>query len=120
MFEPLLIEETMRNNSDLKGVLLGFFLLIGLNIIAGYVLFALIFLISAVSESIHSPLLNFLISDYRYLVLLAVPGLTQLIYVIPLVLWLKKRERWGLMKGVIIGAVITALLNGGCWLFLIR
>ena len=43
-------------------------------------------------------------------------GIAQLIYVIPLVIWLRRKRKWGLMKGVIIGAVLTALLNGGCWL----
>lgn len=43
-------------------------------------------------------------------------SLIQLIYVIPVVLKLKRQQRWGMMKGVIIGAVITALLSGGCWL----
>ncbi|MBD2004144.1 MULTISPECIES: hypothetical protein [Cyanophyceae] len=44
-------------------------------------------------------------------------GLFQTLYVIPLVIWLQLQGRWGLMKGVIIGAVITALLNGGCFLW---
>jgi Na+/proline symporter len=43
-------------------------------------------------------------------------GLTQLIYVIPLCLWLKRRRRFDMLKGVIIGAVITVLLNGSCFL----
>lgn len=38
----------------------------------------------------------------------------QLIYVIPLTLWLRRKREHGLMKGVIIGAVITALLCGTC------
>ncbi|MBD1833423.1 hypothetical protein H6F61_12210 [Cyanobacteria bacterium FACHB-472] len=45
-------------------------------------------------------------------------GLFQTLYVIPLIFWLKRQQRWGLMKGVIISAVITALLNGGCFLLL--
>jgi Na+/proline symporter len=45
-------------------------------------------------------------------------SLIQLIYVIPIVLKLKQQQRWGMMKGVIIGAVLTALLNGGCWLLM--
>lgn len=43
-------------------------------------------------------------------------SLIQLIYVIPVAFRLKRQERWGMMKGVIIGAVLTALLSGGCWL----
>jgi hypothetical protein len=43
-------------------------------------------------------------------------GVSQLIYIIPLLIRLIRQQEWGLMKGVIIGAVLTALLNGGCWL----
>ncbi len=45
-------------------------------------------------------------------------GLAQAIYVVPVIVLLRRRQRWGLMKGVIVGAVITALLNGGCWLLI--
>ncbi|OCR01147.1 hypothetical protein BCD67_17410 [Oscillatoriales cyanobacterium USR001] len=45
-------------------------------------------------------------------------GLSQLLYVIPIVISLKRKEKWGEMKGLIIGAVITFLLSGGCWLIL--
>jgi len=109
-----------RQNSDLAGIFLGFFLLIVLHIIAIPLLWELIFLISAINSAIPTALLTFFTTEYRFLFLLAVPGLTQLIYVIPLVFWLKKREKWGLMKGIIIGAVITALLNGTCWLSLLK
>ncbi|MEO1401634.1 MAG: hypothetical protein AAFV72_10365 [Cyanobacteria bacterium J06635_1] len=43
-------------------------------------------------------------------------GLSQLIYMVPLILWFRKTRAYGWMKGFIAGAVITALLNGGCWL----
>ena len=45
-------------------------------------------------------------------------GLLQLLYVIPWARKLHRAERFERMKGVIIGAVITALLNGGCWLMI--
>lgn len=45
-------------------------------------------------------------------------GVAQLIYIIPLIIYLARRKAWALMKGVIIGAIFTALLNGGCWFFL--
>lgn len=45
-------------------------------------------------------------------------SITQLIYVIPVIIWLNRRRQFALKKGVIIGAVITALLNGGCYLIL--
>ncbi len=43
-------------------------------------------------------------------------SIVQLIYGIPAMLWLRRRQQFALMKGVIIGTVITALLNGGCFL----
>jgi hypothetical protein len=42
-------------------------------------------------------------------------GVTQLIYVIPLCLWLRRRRQLDTMNGVIIAAIITVLLNGGCF-----
>lgn len=45
-------------------------------------------------------------------------GITQLLYVIPLSLWLRHVGRFDTMKGVVIGAVITLLLNGSCFLWL--
>lgn len=38
-------------------------------------------------------------------------GVLQLLYVIPLILLFKRQQKWGMMKGMIIGAVLTALLN---------
>ena len=45
-------------------------------------------------------------------------GITQLVYIIPLIIYLMRRKAWALMKGVIIGAILTFLLNGGCWFLL--
>ncbi|MGE5655677.1 MAG: hypothetical protein ACM37W_03610 [Actinomycetota bacterium] len=46
-------------------------------------------------------------------------GLGQLLYVIPAIIRLYRQRRWGMVKGVIIGAVLTAFLNGGCWLLVV-
>ncbi len=46
-------------------------------------------------------------------------GLSQLFYVLPLCLWLQRRGRAELAKGVVIGAVITFLLNGSCFAFVL-
>jgi hypothetical protein len=40
----------------------------------------------------------------------------QLLYVIPLIIWLRRRGKVAMMKGVVIGAVLTALANGVCFL----
>ena len=45
-------------------------------------------------------------------------SITQLIYVIPILIWLRRRQQFALEKGVTIGAIITVLLNGGCYLLL--
>ena len=42
-------------------------------------------------------------------------GLAQLLYILPLIIWLRRKGRNDTMKGVIIGAVITLLLNGSCF-----
>lgn len=44
----------------------------------------------------------------------------QLLYVLPLTIWLKRRGKISMMKGVIIGAVIAALVNGACYLSVAR
>lgn len=40
-------------------------------------------------------------------------GFLQIFYVIPAIIWLKRKKQPGRIKGVIIGAVITFLLNVG-------
>lgn len=43
----------------------------------------------------------------------------QLLYLLPLIIWLTYLQKREFMKGVIIGAVITVLINfGGCYLAL--
>ncbi len=43
-------------------------------------------------------------------------SLWQLLYVIPICLWLQRKRKILIMKGVIIGAEITFFLNGSCFL----
>ena len=45
-------------------------------------------------------------------------GIAQLFYVLPLTIWLSRKGRNDTMKGVLIGAAITLLLNGGCFVLL--
>lgn len=44
----------------------------------------------------------------------------QWLYVLPLVLVLAIRKRWAVMQGVLLGALITTLLNGAACFGLIR
>ena len=97
--------------NEKKGIVSGIFFLIGLHIAA--VILGIIVLL------IHFSL----VGQDNYLTLLlfgsffAGLGIVQLIYVIPAIFILRRRRNFTLVKGVIIGAVVTALLNGGCWLF---
>lgn len=50
-------------------------------------------------------------------------GLLQLIYVIPVTSWLKQKKQVSARKGVIIGAIVTGLVNIislALWLFSLR
>lgn len=90
-------------------ILSGFFFVLGLHILA-YISFWLIGLITnSMGIDITGSILNYLIF---YI------GITQLIYIIPLMILLIQQRNWGVLKGVIIGAVLTGLLNGGCYLIL--
>ncbi|MGE5655678.1 MAG: hypothetical protein ACM37W_03615 [Actinomycetota bacterium] len=86
------------------GMILGFLLTLVLHI------FALVLLL------VLSPYLPYFNEGYNVFFIPAFIGLWQLFYVLPLIVLFKKQERWGVMKGVIICAVLTVLLNGGCWL----
>jgi heme/copper-type cytochrome/quinol oxidase subunit 4 len=70
-------------------------------------------MIGSFSASLYAPLIS---------IVFVAPfiGLTQLVYIVPLCIYLQRKGKWNWMKGIIIGACITALLNGGCWLLLTR
>lgn len=79
-------------------------------------------ILNAISMAINVPSVYSSVSSTLFLIgLFAVfgVGIFQLLYIIPVVLVLKRRQQWALMKGMIIGAVITALLNGSCYLLLL-
>ena len=108
----------MARRNEVKGIILGVIMLFVAHVAAFYLIFGLLYLIMLINHPIFKPIMDYLNTDYQFLYLFFYPGLTQLIYVIPVCYWLNRKRRIGLMKGVIIGAVITALLNGGCWLLL--
>jgi hypothetical protein len=99
----------MVQGNEFRGIVGGFFLAIGLNILA-CVLFAML---AGLFESLQL----LLVSSYFLLLTFGI-GLSQLIYIVPIAIRFSKRRQWGRMKGVIIGAVATALLNGGCFLMI--
>ncbi|OUL24708.1 MULTISPECIES: hypothetical protein [unclassified Nostoc] len=102
----------MSQRNEILNVFLGIFLLFGLHIIA----IAIIFLLGWIYGQIFG------YSSYNYLGIWIIGAwgffIWQMLYVIPLCIWLRRQQRLAMMKGVIIGAVITALLNGTCFLLL--
>jgi threonine/homoserine/homoserine lactone efflux protein len=42
-------------------------------------------------------------------------GATQLLYIGPAIWYYRRKQRPGVVKGLIIAAAVTALLNGMCW-----
>lgn len=99
-----------ENSNEKIEIVKGIFLLLGCHLLAGLIIFVLISTRSNTQGGL---------SSYGVLFLgLAGFFLWQLFYVIPLTIWLKRQGKIGMMKGVIFGAVMTALLNGACFLSL--
>jgi len=100
----------MFARNEIQGMIKGVFLILGMHLLLVLVAGIILTFISYISKG-----LSFQMGIIALYALFGI-GIAQLFYVIPLVIWFKQRCQWGLMKGVIIGAVMTALLNGGCWL----
>lgn len=102
----------MSQRNEIFQILLGLFLIVGLHSLAILIIFGLGWLSVQIFGS----------SNYYYLGIWLVGAwgffIWQLLYVIPVCIWLRRQQRLEMMKGVIIGAVITALLNGSCFLLI--
>lgn len=101
-----------KEPNEIQQMVNGFVLLMLFHILAGFIIFVLGLIIGMIFGSY-----SFLIVWFG-----GAMGLSfwQLFYVIPLSLRFKRRGKIGMMKGVIIGAVFTALINGACFLTLSR
>ena len=82
-------------------VILGIFLLLGMHSAA----FIVLKILASILFRFNATLATYIIFPIFYL------GVLQLFYVIPAVFWLRQKKQFGRVKGVIIGAVITALSN---------
>jgi Na+/proline symporter len=89
----------------------GFMEVLIINFVLIIVLVILLGLLSSIFPSIPG-LVNIPVYGFGGL------GVLQLLYVVPRSLFLRRRQRWARLKGVIAGAVIVALINGGCWFFM--
>lgn len=109
----------MSRRSEIQNILIGIVLLVVCHLaylmLVGLLLWLFpvdFFSSSSQSQSWSDPLIALM--TYSTFVI----GLVQILYVLPLCLWLSRRRRFSTVKGVIIGAVITLLLNGSCFVFL--
>lgn len=102
----------MARRNEVTDIISGVFMVLGMHVLAivtGTIIAYLSIFIGGKLSSVISTIL---------LYALLVIGLSQLVYVVPTILWARSQQKWELMKGIIIGAVFTALLNGGCWLLI--
>jgi hypothetical protein len=101
----------MSQINETKGIVSGIFLLMGLHLAA------------LILRSILGPIfisiggIGYYIASFYSLGIFGI-GIAQLIYVVPAIIVLRRRREFAVLKGLIIGAIITALLNGGCWLLI--
>jgi hypothetical protein len=104
----------MSNRNEALDIFNGIVIAIGFNIIATLTLFFLAPLFTQIFGLIGAILTQICFFG------IAGIGIFQILYIIPYILKLNRDGNFAMMKGVIIGAVIVALLNGACWLSLIN
>lgn len=100
----------MTHNSgpdEITQIIGGFMLLMAIHCVVGLLIFAIGFAIGMA------------VGGYSFITIWIMGAMGflfwQLLYVIPLILRFRRRRQFGLMKGVVIGATLTALVNGACF-----
>ncbi|BAZ66229.1 MAG: hypothetical protein KME28_20315 [Pelatocladus maniniholoensis HA4357-MV3] len=104
----------MSRRNEFSYVIGGIFLVLGMHIIATLILSILAYIELRLASQYNIRFFQIIFIFYFFGI-----GITQVVYIIPVLLRLKRQEKFASMKGVIIGAIITALLNGGCWIWVI-
>ncbi|MBD2020307.1 hypothetical protein H6F43_08925, partial [Leptolyngbya sp. FACHB-36] len=94
----------MTRRDEIRGISAGIFFLLGAHFVAFWVYFGLVFVVTLISQAIPNSVLNSLVTNYLWLFPILFSGVSQLVYVIPIALWLKRRGQSARLKGVIIGA----------------
>ena len=90
----------------------GMSLVLGINLLVAIPVIILIKTYPEKFYSMYSPLFW-----YVSVPLFGLISLTQFIYISPMLIWLLAKQQTEFIKGVLIGTVITFLLNGGgCFL----
>ncbi|WP_017297016.1 hypothetical protein [Nodosilinea nodulosa] len=95
-------------DNEILEIVKGMLLLLGCHAIAAAVIFGLGFLVALVGQGGYGFVMVWLVGGVGFL-------FWQLLYAIPLILRLRRRGHMAMAKGVIIAAVLTALVNGTCF-----
>ena len=104
----------MSRGNPTAEVFSGILLLLTFHAVAVIVIPVIVYLVSLLLALLGLSLGNQF--SYLWLWFLFGIGLSQLLYVIPLCIYYGRQRQFNTMKGIIIGAILTALLNGGCFL----
>lgn len=103
---------SQRNSrNEILQTILGILLLLGCHVIAIIIIFAIGYILEASRPGSYAGIQFWIIAGIGFL-------FWQLLYVIPLCIVLRRQQRIAMRNGVVIGAAITALLNGGCFLLM--
>ncbi len=105
----------MNSQGEWAKVVGGMVLVAVLHFLAFWGYFGLVALLGALNSELKLPWLTQFLGNYTWLMPIFLPGLMQIFYVLPVMLVLRKRRYRAVVKGMAIGAVITALLNGLCF-----
>jgi uncharacterized membrane protein len=89
------------SQQEFQKILSGLFLLLGIHL----AIFIVLWILASIITTVNIEIAGRLIFTLFYI------GIWQLFYAVPLIVRLKRKQQWGRMKGVIIGAVVTALTN---------
>ncbi|WP_315788546.1 hypothetical protein [Fischerella sp. JS2] len=101
----------MSRRNEFYYIIGGIFLVMGMHIIATLILGILAYIELIIASQYNIRFFQLIFVVYFFGI-----GITQFVYIIPVLLRLRKQEKFALMKGIIISAIFTALLNGRCWI----
>jgi hypothetical protein len=110
----------MARQNEAMGIFLGFSLILGINILFGTLISSFIFN-NIISVLLHDKIYrighrNSGTQLYGLLMSISSICIYQYLYVVPMIIVLKRQRKFGFMKGVIIAAVLTTLLAGSCFI----
>lgn len=96
----------MSHRNEIRGIILGCLSTLGINILVVVLLIIIWYLFAVIGKNAVS-----FLSLIPPLILLGNFYLLQLVYLLPLLIFLILKKRWYFMLGVISGALITYFLN---------